>query len=334
MNQSTKTNKTKKNTVFARTAFSAGKRLGGSSKLGRSAADQVKAGQLWADWYAARKNKVRKWNTYHRAAKAFLRGLYGKRKAPDWVLPPVAKPLDIVVTAMNEERTLPRLLRQLGRLPQANVVVVVNGATDRSFEVSRDALDAAIVHFTDPLGHDVGRGVGAKLTRSEIVLFLDGDMVVKAEELIPFISSIASGDDVALNRIDPLLPLFHRRDSVTYVKQFLNHVLGHSKLGAASMTAVPHALSRRAIDVIGYPNLVVPPKAQTIAALSGLRISAPGIVNVIQRNRVRSLNAGEGNPVAELIIGDHIEALQHALEVKGNRMTFPDLLRLRGEFVQ
>ncbi|HBS43811.1 MAG TPA: hypothetical protein DEA91_03820 [Paenibacillus sp.] len=79
------------------------------------------------------------------------------------------------------------------------------------------------------------------------------------------------------------------------------------------MTAVPHALSRRALETIGYRELIVPPKAQARSVLEKLRVEKVGTVNVIKHNRLRQANIGAGNAVEKLIIGDHAEALFEVL---------------------
>ena len=86
-------------------------------------------------------------------------------------------------------------------------------------------------------------------------------------------------------------------------------MLGRDDLEANSLTAVPHAMTRQALESIGYANLSVPPRAQTLAIRQGLRIEAVQTVDVLSVNRRRKTNRGKDNPVAKLIIGDHIEAL-------------------------
>ncbi|SEU18811.1 glycosyltransferase [Paenibacillus sp. NFR01] len=236
-----------------------------------------------------------------------------KRAAPGMKLqplPPFPKPLSVIVTAMNEAETLPKLLRQALRLQPAELIVVLNGCTDRSYELTRRFREAVIVHCPQPAGHDVGRALGAKLSRGEILLFLDGDMELPAEQMAVFVQSIADGADVALNDLDPLVPLFHQTDPVTRCKLYLNQVLGREDLGSASMTAVPHALSRRAAEVIGCRELMVPPKAQAIAVMANLDVRTAGTVDVIKCNRQRAGNRGTGNAMERLIAGDHAEALE------------------------
>lgn len=217
--------------------------------------------------------------------------------------------LSVIISARNEEETLPKLLEQVMRLRPLEIIVVLNGCSDRSFQRTRLCPQATVVCLPEPAGHDVGRSLGAKLSRGELLLFLDGDMVIPAGQLTPFVAAVDRGVDVALNDLDPLLPPFGLSDAVTRCKLYLNQVLGRPDLGASSMTAVPHALSRQALESIGYRELMVPPKALALAVLGGLRVEKAGGVNVIKQNRLRQGNTGAGNAIERLIAGDHAEAL-------------------------
>ncbi|MCZ8513583.1 glycosyltransferase family A protein [Paenibacillus filicis] len=269
---------------------------------------------------------------YSKAAAGYVRGFFHAkgRPAPDWVLLPTDKSVAAVISTMNEQSTIGALLKELGRLPLDETYVIVNGSTDRSFEEARKIPSAVVLSYPDPLGHDVGRVVGAKLAQSDIVLFLDGDIPVEAEKLIPFIHGVDRGLDLSLNNISPFLKPFHKRDQVTYLKEFLNASLGRPDLAANSLTAVPHALSRKAIQVLGPQELSVPPKAQAKAVYSGLSIGSPGSIDVIRANKRRKSNQGHHNQVADLIIGDHVEAFKLAEELAGARLGFADELRKRG----
>jgi glycosyltransferase involved in cell wall biosynthesis len=268
---------------------------------------------------------------YHQAANQFIAGYCRQtgQHANKWVLIPTNKTVSVIVTVMNEKDTIPSILEQLHRLPLREMIFVLNGSSDESFEIIRNQSSATIVHYHDPLGHDVGRAVGAKLSQSDILLFLDGDFPIYAEQLVPFMEAVANGMDIALNNITPYIGLFSERDEVTTVKEFVNMSMEQEELAANSLTAVPHAMSRHAAEVIGYANLSVPPKAQVIALNHGLKLGAPIHVDVISRNRIRKRNVGSSNIVSEMIVGDHVEAVKVVLDLKGPRLLFPDQIRNR-----
>lgn len=222
-----------------------------------------------------------------------------------------------VVCARSEGDRLKAVLMQLERLPLEEILVILNGCEDHSYQIARQHERCTVVYFKKPLGHDVGRSIGASLTAADIILFTDGDMVISAEELAPFLYAVDSGVDVALNKLDPYLQVYYRQDEVTRVKSFLNTVLGREDLRANSLTAVPHAVSSRCIAGIGASALTVPPKALMLAITQGYQVAAVHTINVITRNRSRKNNTGPNNAVAELIVGDHIEALQKLFEQPG-----------------
>lgn len=274
----------------------------------------VRQGVRKAKWSRSKKNK------------AVLRKI---RKYPPKVYSPLGKTVAAVITAKNEEKSILEVIRQAEQLPLDELIVIVNGSNDGTFHAARSSPHAVILHLPEALGHDVGRSIGAKIARSDIVLFLDGDFSIPAGRLMPFIQAVAAGQDVVLNNITPYISLFPRQDKVTKIKQFFNRVMGRADLFANSLTAVPHALSRKALETIGYQHLMIPPKAMAMALKSGLKISAPASVDVISKNRQTRLNGGVHNVVADLIIGDHLEALQWAMQGNGERLEFPDHVRNR-----
>lgn len=232
-----------------------------------------------------------------------------------------------VVIASNERATLNSVVEELIRLPLQEIIVVLNGCSDGSFSALEHHPRLIKLSFPERLGHDVGRALGAAMTNCDSVLFVDGDLPVAAEDLAPFLLAIEQGSDVALNDITPFLPSFMKQDAVTYSKMFLNMALGRRDLLANSLTAVPHALSRKALNTLGHTSLIVPPKAHALALLHGLTVTAPHSVNVVKKNRIRSTNTGPANAVAGLINGDHVEALAEVMKACGTRLNFTRLTR-------
>ncbi|WP_233184586.1 glycosyltransferase family 2 protein [Paenibacillus sonchi] len=248
-----------------------------------------------------------------KAARPEERASASASREAELLLPKLRGSLSVIISARNEERALPGLLKQVQRLNPAEIIVVLNGCTDNSYGLARMFKQATVVHCPESAGHDVGRALGAKLSRGDILLFLDGDMVIPASQLAVFASAVDGGVDVALNDLDALLPPFALSDDVTRCKLYLNSVLGRNDLGVSSMTAVPHALSRRALERIGYRELTVPPKAQALSIIEQLRVEKAGRVDVIKHNRLRQGNTGAGNAMEQLIAGDHAEALLRVL---------------------
>lgn len=288
---------------------------------------------LWYYHYLGEGSKIPD-AIYERCAEAFLAG-YCKQagiEKPAGTLVPTLKSLSAVITVFNEGSTIGGVLAQLQRLPMKEIIIVVNGSTDNSFSIARQCPLATIVHYPYSVGHDIGRSIGARLATADMVLFLDGDIPIKAGQLSPFIRAIDRGADVALNNMTPFIGQFARRDGVTVMKQFLNTVQGRPDLKTNSMTAIPHMLSRKAIERIGAANLAVPPKAQALAIQLGLSICAPASIDVITSNKVTKWNTGASNPVSSLILGDHLEAMHMLLSNYSSRLQYKDGIRKRSAF--
>jgi hypothetical protein len=311
--------------------FRAGRKDAGRFSLDGESFQKQALNRRWFRRAKAKNWDGSPWSRYTDAAKGYVNGYFrGKgQPTPDWLMMPTTRSVAAIVSVMNEESTIERILDQLNRIPLDEVYVLVNGSTDRSFQKARQGSNAVVLYYPERLGHDVGRALGAKLAQSDILLFLDGDIVLSAEDLIPFIGGIEKGLDIALNNISPYLNVFSKHDQVTLMKQFLNASLGRPDLEANSLTAVPHALSRMAVETLGFPFLMVPPKAQALALHHGLKVGTSGSVDVISRNKRRKHNTGKNNLVADLIIGDHLEALKLAGDLSGERLSYADTMRKR-----
>lgn len=244
------------------------------------------------------------------------------------------------ISALNEERTIAAVLWQAALSGAVDdIIVVVNGATDRTAEVARGVLPPGrpvvrIVDLPDRLGHDVGRALAATMALeagSDILVFLDGDFPVPAADIGPFRKAVEGGADVALNRLTPLLPDPSCLGPVAWVRLALNVFLGRPDLGLEGLTVVPHALSRRAVETIGPETLAVPPLAHARAVMSGLDVRAVHSVNVVGPNRPDPARP-RPHPAADmagLIIGDHLEAIAAIVAARGPRGGLPDLGRRR-----
>jgi len=309
-------------------AFAAGSHAASTCSLTEEGASRARlVNERWYAWY--RTIRRLPWPLYHAAASRFAEGFGKGWNLDHYVWLPTQKRVAAILTVMNEKDTISSVLAQLSRIPLHEIIIVVNGSNDGTLETIRRSSQAIIVHYREALGHDVGRAIGAKLAEADILLFLDGDFPIMAEQLMPFVDAIERGYDIALNDLSPYIGVFAHRDDVTAIKEFVNRSLARPDLGANSLTAIPHAIRKDAAQKIGYTNLSVPPKAQAIAIGQGLKICSPASVNVFASNRLRGHNVGRSNAVADLIIGDHIEALRTALHGQGKRLSYADRIRDR-----
>ncbi len=235
------------------------------------------------------------------------------------------KSLSVIIPVQNEEATIRQVIGEARKIEPSEIIVVANGTTDRT-ALFAAAEGAKVIMFQEPLGNDVGRSVGALASSGDILLFIDGDFVLQAKDLFPYACMAAGGVDVAMNDLNHYLSLRSPVNDVTLMKYALNLALGRKELGVGSLIAVPHALSRRALQAAGAASLSSPCTAQVRAILAGMNAANVSRTEVDKINRVRPeqhFSRGGLPPAVERIFGDHLEALQELIRLKGPRGPFP-----------
>lgn len=235
--------------------------------------------------------------------------------------------VSVIIPVMNEHRTIRKVVAEARKVHAATeVIVVANGTKDGSDRIAHRA-GARVLRYAEPLGHDVGRAVGAMEAQGEVLLFIDGDMIIPAGRLRPFVNAVLCGSDVALNEYTG--PTDKRSvHRVVLAKHVLNEVLSRGDLRGMSMTAVPHALSRKALEIIGNENLSIPPVAHAIAIYRGLNIAPAHLIDVGRLNKRRT-KQGTVDPLEQLIDNDHLHALRWVIEHTDSRGGYTDLDRKR-----
>ncbi|MGA5677343.1 glycosyltransferase family 2 protein [Bacillus bombysepticus] len=225
------------------------------------------------------------------------------------------KQLSVIIPAQNEEATIGQVICEVRKIEPLEIIVVVNGSTDNTANVATQ-LGATVITYKNPLGHDVGRAIGTVAAKGDILLFLDGDLVVSAKDLYPFPQAIADGCDVALNDLNPFLCKHFPLHIVTLFKYALNLACDRKDLGVGSLTAIPHAISKQFINDIGWDILLCPSVAQVNAILNDYKIECVHYVDVIKNNRLRpneNVVAKGISPTISLILGDHLEGFSYLL---------------------
>ena len=106
----------------------------------------------------------------------------------------------------------------------------------------------------------MGRALGAKLTDAENLLFVDGNHHVPAETMARFLWECDGRMDVVLNDIAPRLGMFHQRNGIHRIYEFLNVSLNRADLHVNSMAVLPFAISSDAVQRLGVEVLAVPAK--------------------------------------------------------------------------
>lgn len=326
---------TRSSQVAWKAAYAAGREIvsrnSGESELSYRQLKQTLRESFCTYWEISQRSTPA-YETVLELGEAFRKGFASayRYSVPPFLLLPSRKRTATVLCAYNEQDGIGAVLNELKRLSIDDIIVVINGSTDSTYEIVRQAdADVTIVHYPHKLGHDVGRAIGAKAAQADITLFADSDILVSAEQFGAFLWAVESGIDVALNDLSLFIGRFDKQDSISHCKNWLNIIVGREDLGINSLTAIPHALSSRAITTIGFQALAIPPKAHVLAIMNGMRVKCVQSVDVISRNKLRESNVGTDNPMQKLILGDHIEAIKAVWDVKGDLLHEPQQVRSR-----
>lgn len=212
------------------------------------------------------------------------------------------------------------VLIQLQRLPLEQLIVVVNPEA----AIQMEQLSAVqggniqVVALPDGADADVGRALGANLTKTDMVLFVDGRRLIPAEMLARFLIVCDLGTDLVLNDLGKQKKLFHRRSGTQRLYAFLNMSLRRPDLAYNSLAVLPCVLSRKAIRTIGNAALATPVKAHALAVMKKLTFGAQP-AGALPDEAARL-------PVA---IAQHAQAWQAAMAIRGDRLGFSDHRRKR-----
>lgn len=224
-----------------------------------------------------------------------------------------------VIPAKNEAPSLPKVIANLPADDLDFIVPVLNGCTDNSLSVLEqiNCPRLAPLCFIESLGIDVPRSVGAALARlldAGGVLFLDGDMHgVSAGILRKLIRSVRDGQaDLALTNCYPSQfqrPISTQAVYLLKIREELNrHLHLQNKIGHATPSHGPHAISRRLLRTVAPADFAVPPLMLANAARAGLKI---GVAAEIPHLHLGSPLRGYDHTrkILETIIGDCLAAL-------------------------
>ncbi|NEW04422.1 glycosyltransferase [Paenibacillus sp. SYP-B3998] len=218
--------------------------------------------------------------------------------------------LSVIIPAQNEAKSIGRVIYEAKKIARyTEVIVVCNGCKDQTERVAKKA-GARVLSFTEPLGHDVGRAIGAQHARGPILLFLDADFAISHTILKKFYLAVRCGCDVALNAYSGYTTKTTMH-STSEAKRMLNRLLKRPDLLGSSLTSIPHAMTKEAASIIGIDNLCVPPLAQARAVLSGLQIKKAVHINVSRLNMRRKRKS---NYVERMILADHAEAIAYVMK--------------------
>jgi glycosyltransferase involved in cell wall biosynthesis len=122
--------------------------------------------------------------------------------------------VSVVVPALNEERHVGHLLRDIGcqtRRPQ-EVILVDAGSHDNTVAVAQRFTGVRVLHGERPVAR--GRNLGGRSASGDVVVFLDADTRLPEAFLERFV------DDFSRRGLDVACPLYAPHDSTKAVERF------------------------------------------------------------------------------------------------------------------
>jgi len=224
-----------------------------------------------------------------------------------------------VVPAKNEEGRIGKVLTLLKETPVEKIVVVINGSTDNTMkEVKELRLEnVEILYFTPELGIDVPRAIGAYYAYKKgasCVVFVDGDLIgnigMLVDELIHSVT--CQGVDLAMTDCYPNLEYKSElTEQILLFRSLLNLKLDlYDKIGVATPSHGPHAVSYKLMKHIDFRFFAVPPMVLAFAKKAGFSIEVPAkLPQKLLGSKIR--NYFHAKKIADTIIGDTLEALNY-----------------------
>jgi glycosyltransferase involved in cell wall biosynthesis len=190
----------------------------------------------------------------------------------------------VFLPAWNEEESLPAVLDELrGGLPDADVLVVDDGSTDRTAEVARER-GAEVISFESNRGLPAGIAAGYRYALEQGYAFcgrVDADGQHPVAELARLLERVRFGEcDVAVGSrfasgdgFEPYRyrPTGARRFGTALLRRSMRFVLRRPFLDA---TSGMYAANAKALPVLAQPYTSEAPEVQAILRLheAGLRV--------------------------------------------------------------
>lgn len=222
-----------------------------------------------------------------------------------------------IIPAYNEALAISTTIKNTLQAQVDLIILVANGCTDLTCAEAFHACShktLKILHFTQPLGVDVPKAIGAAYAlkyKPQGVLFLDGDLNGPIPPLLTDLkAAIEKGLDLALTNCYP--DKKQRSDLANQVLQArkeLNVLLNlDEKLGVATPSHGPHAISGKLLTELNLRFLAVPPKilvqAQFLSAAIDIGAAFPH-----QKLGSAPRTPLHSEKIAQTIIGDCQEAM-------------------------
>ncbi|QRG70347.1 glycosyltransferase family 2 protein [Brevibacillus choshinensis] len=239
----------------------------------------------------------------------------------------VERPEVSVVIPLNEDtNVLRQLLENIKQLNLTAEVIVVCPASARISVPQAHSSWVHVIPTDSSQTYDDSRAQGAYHAKGDVVLFLDERAIVAPALLKKYVTDIQNGADIVLTGAEPVRAN-KRLNPPRNAYRLLNHLLGLHELGSSTMSKIPYACNRKALEILGHDGLRTPPLGLVRAVEAKLKIVKVSPLPAIAWSRDLQ---GIGKKGTRQILQDHAIAIQSILQVVGKRGGLPDGERYRG----
>jgi glycosyltransferase involved in cell wall biosynthesis len=144
--------------------------------------------------------------------------------------------LSIIIPAKNESAGLAFFLERLrGKYPDAEVIVVDDGSSDRTFDVAADA-GCRVVRHPYSKGNGAAIKTGARHATGDILVFMDGDGQHRTEDIPRLLAKLEEGYDmvVGARTSHKSQAGLHRAAANGFYNRFASWMTGHAVMDLTS----------------------------------------------------------------------------------------------------
>lgn len=222
------------------------------------------------------------------------------------------KTLSVIIPLHNNRKILENNLFSLRKLAPIEILIIVNENTKGIRELENFGCRVII---KDNHKNDSSRKLGAKAAKGEVLLFIDGDVLIPSSKLAEFIQPIMTGEaDVVLNNLDKLL--IETRPLSPYMVwcQILNEIWTYRERNIDTLLSYPNALTKEVVNSIEVESLSNPILSQMKIIDQGYKISRGNVTDSIPLNKIRPFQETKQNE-----FNDYLEVLREWLHKKGSR---------------
>jgi glycosyltransferase involved in cell wall biosynthesis len=226
--------------------------------------------------------------------------------------------LSIIIPFWSSKEILKKVVLSANQLHPLEIIVIADKATDNIAELKK-TLGCKVILKDKKLKENSRPVLGVNASKGNILLFLDGDIIISPTKLTEFIAPLLTGDaEVVLNNLDNFLKVKQTLSPSMVWHQILNEVLERKDLNLDSLLTFPHAFTREVVTNIGQSLLVNPLLFQMRMIDQGWKIS---------RRTATELPPTNILPVAndeQVHYSTYFKALTELLDKKGKRGGFSD----------